>query len=120
LKTLKKILLINDDPAVTTLLKTYLLNKTTKIILAHTYLEVLSVLKTNNFDLILTDISITGTSGFQLIETIKNSNLGCKIIVITGMDQENQQTMFKQFGISSFLNFPVSLNALNANIKEVL
>lgn len=92
---LKKILIINNDQAVSSLLKTYLSNKTIKINVAHTYLEVCTVLRTNTFDVILTDTSVNGASGFQLIETLKNATSNCKTIVITGMNQENQQAMFK-------------------------
>jgi len=73
-----------------------------------------------NIDAVLLDLSMPGMSGMEVFEELKNLNPGVKVLISSGlMDEEETKNAFK-IGIRGFLQKPYSVVDLSAKTKEVL
>lgn len=112
----KQLLVVNKNPTVTALLKSYLSSKDFHVTASHTNAEVLLALSSNTYSTVITDIALTGTSGLELINTIKGNCKKSKILVLSHMGQKKQKEIVSELGAITFLNFPVDLKYLNSII----
>ncbi len=110
-------LIINENHSVTALLKSYLVSKKCNVTISHTNTEFLLAINSNRYSSIITDILLVGTSGLELINTIKNNSTKSKVFVLSHMDQQVQKEMISELGAISFLTFPIDLGYLNSVIE---
>ncbi len=106
------ILIINESRGVTTLLKAYLESSTTKVEVANTFVEAIQIIKKHDFKKIITDVSLPGTSGLELIASLQRSTKEAKVIVLSYMDQISYKESAKAFGIVDYHTFPIDMNVL--------
>lgn len=112
----KELLVVNKSPVITAFLKSYLSSKEVNITVSHTNTQVLLALSSNVYSTVITDIALAGTSGLELINTIKNNCKKSKVLVLCHMDQKVQKEMISQLGALTFLKFPIDLKYLNSII----
>ncbi|MCJ8345888.1 response regulator [bacterium] len=76
----------------------------------------------SKYDLILTDINIPNFSGFQVINTIRESahNKDTKIVAMTGLQNEYTIQSIKELNLDGFLSKPFSLEKLSQLLKRIL
>ncbi|MCO4781925.1 MAG: response regulator [Candidatus Cloacimonetes bacterium] len=74
------------------------------------------------YDIILTDINIPNFSGFQVINTIKESskNKDTKIVAMTGLQNEYTIQSLQELNLDGFLSKPFSLEKLSDLLKRIL
>nr|NJM04023.1 response regulator [Desulfobacula sp.] len=75
-----------------------------------------------NLDLILMDVQMPGTDGFELSGTIRqNKDLGpVPIIILTSMGRTGDSRICRDIGIQGYLSKPVKRNDLKMTIASVL
>ncbi|MBM6629517.1 response regulator transcription factor [Mammaliicoccus vitulinus] len=82
-----KILIVEDDFDIQTLIKISLSNKQLgKIYLANDKLEAEQLLKNNHFDVVLLDLNLKSENGYELVKYFKNKDT--KLIVVTAKDTD--------------------------------
>jgi len=74
----------------------------------------------DNFDLILTDMTMPGMNGLDLAEEIIKIRPEIPIILCTGFSDQVTKESAKSIGISEFLNKPVTLKNLAAAVDHTL
>jgi len=120
---MKKILIVEDDRDIATLLETILQDAGYKVSVVHNGADALGFLKDNtDFDLIITDIIMPGTDGYDLIHFVK-SQLDIKIIAMSGggvlVSSKNAiQTIEGQ--VDACIEKPVQVGTLLKHIERVL
>src|SRR5690606_19609678 len=84
--TVKEILIIEDDRSTLKAIENLLKNKDVNITSALTGKAALSVLKSKVFDCIILDLKLPDTTGFELLEKLKSSNIAhnMPVVVYTG------------------------------------
>ncbi len=120
---MKKILLIEDDPFLSSLLKTKLQKKGFEIIWAADGEIALEMFKKNNVDLILLDIILPKKTGFEVLEEMRmDPQLQSKktpVMIISNLGQEEDIERGKEFGvIEYFIKAKISIEDLVNKIKE--
>lgn len=118
----KKVAIVDDDLMVTTVLKKIFKNIHFESVVYNTGEEVLSHLKSENVDLIVSDLQIGTYSGFQIIREIKafeNHNSKVPIIVITG-DTNISNMDSKTIGADEILAKPINKEELYSKILKLM
>ncbi len=119
----KKILLVEDDPFLSFLLKNRLQKEQFEILLAKDGEEAINILKSEKPDLILLDIILPKKSGFEVMEEIRqNPEIeNVSIIIISNLGQPEDVTRGQELGaIEYFVKAKTSIDDLILKIKDFL
>ena len=74
----------------------------------------------NQFDLVITDMTMPGLTGFQLSKEIKKHRPEIPIIICTGYSEQIDEEKCKAFGIEGFIMKPMVKKELATAIRKVL
>jgi DNA-binding NtrC family response regulator len=80
----------------------------------------LEVFKSNNVDLVITDINMPGMSGIELLKEIKTQKPELPVIVITGFSAEKALTLAEKNNADGFLSKPFRMNDIKDLIDRLL
>ena len=121
----RKILLVEDDAFLSSLLKNRLLKESLEVVLAQDGEEAIELLKNEKPNLILLDLILPKKSGFEVMEEIRsNPSLAVgevPIIIISNLGQETDIKRGEELGaIEYFVKAKTSLDDLVQKIKEFL
>lgn len=84
-------------------------------------MEALEAVKTNKFDLIITDLHMPFTGGMELIKIVRQKwNLPLPVIVLTSSGAEQTEREVFHIGASEFINKPFSPPVLKASIEKLV
>jgi len=81
---LKKIVIIDDEQQIRTLLQLILTGQGYEVAVAKNGIEAMNLLSENSPDLIITDIFMPEKDGLEIIQEIRTTNSEVKIIAISG------------------------------------
>ena len=113
------ILVIDDEPAVLETLTSFLgtLHSFTCVPVTSAE-EAISELKEQSFDLILSDVRMEGTDGYELLSILRREHPEIPVILITGGPYDYDAGI--ALGAKDFIRKPLNLVALKARIHLVL
>ena len=120
---MKKILLVEDDPFLSSLLKTKLQKNGFEIILATDGEMALEMFKKTNVDLILLDIILPKKTGFEVLEEMRmDPQLQSKktpVMIISNLGQEEDIERGKELGVVEyFIKAKISIDDLVQKVKS--
>ncbi len=78
------ILLIDDDSAVLTAVGDYLSTREHRVFPAEEGAEGLEILRREEIDIVITDIRMPGTGGFEVLREVRKTSPGTEVIMVTG------------------------------------
>lgn len=119
----KKILLIEDDPFLSSLLQTRIQKEGFEVELIKSGDEVMNSLKKSKPDLIFLDLILPGKSGFEVMEDINSDPQLPKIpiIIISNLGQDTDIARGKALGAADyFVKANTSIDFLVAKAREFL
>ncbi len=119
----KKILLVEDDNFLATLLNNRLKSEGFEIVVAKNGDEALDFLKKDKLDLILMDIILPAKSGFEAMEAImSNPQYGkAPVMIISNLGQEADINRGKELGaVEYFVKAQTPIDTLVQKIKDFL
>jgi len=114
-----KILLIDDDTDLLHLASLLFKKAGAQIFTAHDGLEGISKLFTCNPDLIILDVMMPGTNGFEVCQRIRQVS-NAPIIMLTALNDEQDMLRGLESGADDFLTKPFNPDVLLARAKAVL
>jgi DNA-binding response OmpR family regulator len=119
----KKILLVDDDPDITT--SFHLSLEDTGFFEVETYndsTEALSNFQANSYDLVLLDIKMPKMSGFELCDKIKKLDSKVKVCFISAFDpySDELKEQFLSSKIECFIPKPIRIEELVKRIEVEL
>ncbi len=117
-----EVLLVEDDPAIGEMLKTYLVGKNYKVKVAESGGVCFEVLSEKNPDLIILDWMLPDTSGPDIIKKIRNNKIQKElpILMLTARAEEMDKVKGLEVGADDYMTKPVSLKELDARIKALI
>jgi two-component system nitrogen regulation response regulator NtrX len=80
----------------------------------------LELLRTETFDLILSDVVMPGKSGIELLEDLRNAGLKTPIILISGQANVEMAVKATKLGALDFLEKPLSTEKLLVTVENAL
>jgi DNA-binding response OmpR family regulator len=114
----RKILLVDDDPAVRRMLLRVLDEENYDVRPARTGREALEFAASETFHLVLLDINLPGENGWEICETFLNSYSQVPIIVITA--RSNQLFPAMASGVGALMEKPLDMDKLLWTIRGLL
>jgi DNA-binding response OmpR family regulator len=122
LKTLlpgkKKILLVDDDPAIRQILLRLLMDEGFNVLPAADGVEALNAAERTHFDLVLLDLNMPHKNGWETFEQLAERDPLLPIIVITA--RSNQLFPALAAGVGALLEKPLDFDRLFATIHRLL
>ena len=113
-----KILIIEDDAAISNLIKSALTREGYSCEIASDGLIGEQMFDSGSWDLVLLDLMLPGTSGFELIEYIKP--LKTPVIVISAMNQTGDKIRGLKMGADDYIGKPFQIGELLARVEALL
>src|SRR5215213_894845 len=122
--SLKRILIVDDDPDITLTFKSALENEDDKLEV-HTFndpISLLSQFKPSFYDLLLADINMPNMNGFELCREILKVDVNVKVCFITAgeINHEAVRELYPTINIGCFIKKPVRIDYLIKRIKAEL
>lgn len=117
---MKKILIVEDEPAMRLGLKDNLEFEGYEVELAEDGEEGLSKIMNNNFDLIILDVMMPKLSGFDVCKKMRADGNETPIIVLSAKGEELDKVLGLEFGADDYVTKPFSLRELLARVKAIL
>jgi two-component system, OmpR family, response regulator ChvI len=118
----KRILLVDDEPDVTTTFKMGLEGTGYKVDAFNDPAEALSKFKVGVYDLLLLDIKMPIMNGFQLYEELEKLDRNAKVCFITAFEvyYRSLRELFPQIEIDCFIKKPIETEELVKRIQTEL
>lgn len=117
-----KILLVDDNQDITSLVSKYLKSRGFGIVVANDPKNGLALIKKERFDSVLLDISMPEMSGIDLIQSLKKEDIlkDQKIIIFSALAVSSNQIneLIHEQGIKCCLKKPIQLSQLISAITE--
>jgi two-component system alkaline phosphatase synthesis response regulator PhoP len=114
-----RILVVDDEPAVTDLLAYNLRKAHYEVLVANDGLEALRLADEGSPDLILLDLMIPKVDGLDVCRELRKTS-GVPIIMITARGEEIDRVVGLELGADDYVTKPFSVRELMARIKAVL
>ena len=117
---MKKILLVEDDPEITRLLKLHFDSQTYIISSCYNGEEALKTIAHNKFDLIILDITLPGMNGMELCKTFRENDTDIPIMMLTSHSEESDKVLALELGADDYVTKPFGILELIARTKALL
>ncbi len=114
-----KLLVIDDDPSVPWLLSEGL-GENYEIVSARDGKEGIKLISGNRPDLVLLDIKMSGLSGFEVLEQIKEMDRFLEVIMLSGHSETKNVVESIHRGASEFITKPFDVKEVEIHIQKVL
>ena len=113
------ILIVDDDDAIRDTLYE-LFSEEHLCHAANTAELALSFLREQSYDVVLTDISMPGLSGVELLSTVRQSQPDTPVIIITGISDETHAEGLKRLGAFDYILKPFRLEKVEESVERAL
>ena len=116
-----KILIVEDEQDIRDLLIFNLQKEGFKVESADNGDSALSLIRKNNFDLILLDLMLPGIGGFDLTRILKNDKKTSEIpiVMLTAKGEEGDIVKGLELGVDDYITKPFSIKVLLARINKI-
>lgn len=119
-KSKGRIILIDDDPGVTKIVKKFLDRSGHSVDTADSGEEGIRLIGNGDYDIVITDIYLPGMDGMAVLEKIKSINADVDIIVITGFGSIESAVSFMKAGAIDYISKPINFDHLDIIIQKTL
>jgi len=116
----KHVHFIDDDPAAGDLFRRFARNKEYDILIFKDPIEALKDIRENGSHLVITDLSMPGMSGLELLEAIRQTDIEVPVIMITGFSTEDNAIKALRLGATDFIKKPYDADELLEQVDQVL
>jgi two-component system, OmpR family, copper resistance phosphate regulon response regulator CusR len=115
-----KILLVEDDPKISSFVKIGLESNNCVVDIAYDSAIGEKLAMSKKYDVIILDVVIPGISGFDLCKKIRNNNNLTPVIMLTSLDSIDDKLTGFDCGADDYLVKPFSFQELFARIKALI
>ncbi|OGT63233.1 MAG: two-component system response regulator GlrR [Gammaproteobacteria bacterium RIFCSPLOWO2_02_FULL_47_50] len=115
-----RILVVDDDQEILTLLTNWLTREGFNISTAMSGEQALAEITGNSPNLVITDLYMNGMSGMQLLTAIHSDNPLFPVIMLSGQAQIQDAIKATHLGCSAFLTKPIDQTELVSQVRQVL
>lgn len=114
------VLVIDDDPAVTSLLKRGLSYEGFAVDTAKSGPEGLAIVREHPPDLVILDVTMPGLSGFEVLERLRAADEQLPVLMLTARDAPTDQVQGLESGADDYVMKPFTFEVLLARIHALL
>ena len=114
-----EILIVDDDDVIRETLRE-LLSSNYVCETAETAEQALAKLEAKRFDVVLTDISMPGLTGLDLLAKVQNLHPKTPVIIISGISDQDQAHRLLSLGAFEYLQKPFRLEVVEKSVERAL
>lgn len=114
------VLVVDDEPSIRNLVKSYLEAEDLRVITASTGPEGLQAARTHQPDLIILDIMLPGMDGIQVLQELRRESKHVYVIMLTARTEETDRVIGLRVGADDYVTKPFSPRELAARVKAAL
>lgn len=118
--TSKRVHFIDDDPTAGDLFRRFARDKNYTIHVFKNPVDALQDIREQGSDLVITDLSMPGMSGLELLETVRQTDIELPIIMITGFSTEDNAIKALRLGATDFIKKPYDPEKLLQQADNIL
>ncbi len=117
---MQRILVIDDDPAVTSLLKRGLSYEGFAVDTATSGIEGLTIARNHPSDLVILDVMMPGLSGFEVLQRLRAADEHLPVLMLTAKDAPADQVQGLEAGADDYVIKPFTFEVLLARVRSLL
>lgn len=117
---MKKILIIEDDPAIRTGLKETFITEGYIVSDADTGTKGFELAGKHDFDLIVLDLILPGKDGIEICKELRSDGVKTPIIMVTSRKEEIDKILGLEIGADDYVTKPFSIRELLARVKALI
>lgn len=118
---MKKILIVDDEPAILMALSHLLSNENTLVLTSSRIEEAEEALDRYKFDLVIADIrlsGIEGMEGLELLSYVKTLNPETKVIIMTAYGSDEMKDSAYKRGACHYYEKPIDMDDLTKKVED--
>lgn len=116
---MEKILIIDDDPSILHLLEQVLSLEGYQVLKTENAEKAHSILKTHQVDVVITDVSMPGKSGIQLLKELNQSDPELPVIIMTGVGTMQTAIEASRFDAYEYVTKPFDTEEIISLLKRL-
>lgn len=113
-----RILLIDDEPAQITSIKSFLKRRNYTVLSASSGVEGMSLIHENSIDLVFTDFRMQEMNGLEVVQEVKKFNPELPVVVMTAFSDTEDAVKVMKEGAYDYLAKPVDLDELEILVEK--
>ena len=117
---LPKILVVDDSPQISKALSDLLGASGYSVRTAPSGERALQIMETSTFDLVLTDLKMTGMSGIDLAKKVMERLPGVPVVILTGFGDMDSVINALRLGVADYLKKPFSMDEVLSVVQREL
>jgi DNA-binding response OmpR family regulator len=117
---MKKILIVEDDPAISRGLKDYLTAENFEVLQSQDGLEGLNTALNEQPNIVLLDVNLPSLNGFDICRKLREEKFANPIIIITSSIEEIDEVVGLEIGADDYIKKPFILREVLARIRANL
>lgn len=115
----KTILLVEDDPAISDMVKKYLNNESFNVKCVFDGEEAANAFKDEHYDLVLLDLMLPKLNGLDFLQMVRTKSY-IPVIIMSAKDSEADKALGLGFGADDYITKPFSMVELAARVKAAI
>lgn len=120
MNTLRKFLVVDDDPVVGKSFDRVLSGRGYAVVTAKDGPEALRKMAEEDYDVVYTDIRMPGMDGIAVAEHIKSHQPWLPVVIVSGYATAENEARARAAGVSAVLHKPLSPEMIEASAREAL
>jgi two-component system response regulator AtoC len=116
----KRILAVDDEPSMRRLLEISLRQAGYLPVVAENGQEALTILRTDNIDLVVSDLHMPVMDGLKLLEALRAESIETPVIIVTAQGEITSAVQAMKLGASDYILRPFDLETLEIAIHRAL
>lgn len=115
-----KILYVEDDSSIRSVMSEYLKKFFKTVAVGNDGLEGLAEYKNNDFDIVITDLSMPNMSGLEMLREIKKINENQSVLITSAHNEPEYMTGAIKLGIDGYILKPFDFKQLNQELYKLV
>ncbi len=117
---MNNILLVEDDPEITKLLKLHFDSRSYLITSCFSGEDAIKKIEENKFDLVILDITLPGINGMELCKIFRKNDAALPLMMLTSHSEESDKVLALELGADDYVTKPFGILELMARTKALL
>jgi two-component system, OmpR family, alkaline phosphatase synthesis response regulator PhoP len=116
---MKKVLVIEDDKAISDLIEIHLIDLSCQVSKAMDGEVGLKLALENNYDLIVLDLMLPKLDGLEICKEVRKQEIYTPILMLTAKSEEFDKVIGLEFGADDYLTKPFGIREFIARVKAI-
>ncbi|KIL53252.1 PhoP family transcriptional regulator [Jeotgalibacillus alimentarius] len=116
----KKVLVVDDEQSIVTLLKYNLEQSGYEVLTAYDGAEGIALVESENPDLLVLDLMLPVMDGIEVCKQLRQKQIHIPIIMLTAKDEEFDKVLGLELGADDYMTKPFSPREVVARVKAIL